>query len=96
MEVLGRDTAVPGRWFDYDGNQNRQYRCHLCAFRGLLGDARIAEEVVQHLTGLVGANVQITIEIHADLPEGAGDKLVRDVTENSRTLIFTDYGFEED
>jgi predicted AAA+ superfamily ATPase len=57
--------------------------------------ARIAEEVVQHLTGLVGANVEITIEIHAELPDGAGDKLVRDVTENCRTLKFTDYGFEE-
>jgi predicted AAA+ superfamily ATPase len=58
--------------------------------------ARIAEEVVQHLTGLVGAKVEITIEIHAELPDGAGDKLVRDVTENCRTLKFTDYGFEED
>lgn len=58
--------------------------------------ARIAEEVVQHLTGLVGANVEITIEIHAELPDGAGDKLVRDVTENCRTLKFTDYGFEEE
>lgn len=58
--------------------------------------ARVAEEVVQHLTGLVGANVQITIDIHADLPDGAGDKLVRDVTENCRTLKFTDYGFEEE
>src|SRR5262249_53165177 len=57
--------------------------------------ARIPEEVVQHLTGLVGANVEITIEIHADLPDGASDKLVRDVTENCRTLKFSDYGFEE-
>ena len=57
--------------------------------------ARIAEEVVQHLTGIVGANVQITIEVQADLPDGAGDKLVRDVTENCRTLKFTDFGFEE-
>jgi predicted AAA+ superfamily ATPase len=56
---------------------------------------RIAEEVVQHLTGLVGARVDITIEIHAELPDGASDKLVRDVTENCRTLKFTDYGFEE-
>jgi predicted AAA+ superfamily ATPase len=57
--------------------------------------ARIAEEVVQHLTGLVGANVEITLEIQADLPDGAGDKLVRDVTENCRTLKFTTFGFEE-
>ena len=57
--------------------------------------ARIAEEVVQHLTGLVGTNVEITIEIRADLAEGASDKTVRDVTENCRTLKFENYGFEE-
>src|SRR5207247_171721 len=38
--------------------------------------ARIAEEVVQHLSGIVAANVEITLEIHADLPDGASDKLV--------------------
>lgn len=57
--------------------------------------AKIAEEVVQHITGLVGANVEITLEIHADMPNGVGEKLVRDVTENCRTLRFTNFGFEE-
>src|SRR5262249_50414541 len=38
--------------------------------------ARIAEEVVQHLAGIVGAKLDITIEIHAELPDGASDKLV--------------------
>ncbi len=61
-----------------------------------LSAGRIAEEVVQHLTGIVGAEVQVTIEVHANLPDGAGDKLVRDVTENCRTLKFTDFGFEEE
>jgi len=58
--------------------------------------SRIAEEVIQHLTGMIGSRVEITIEIQADLADGAGDKLVRDVTENCRTLKFKDYGFEED
>jgi predicted AAA+ superfamily ATPase len=57
--------------------------------------SRIAEEVVQHLSGIVGANVEITLEIQCELPEGASEKLVRDVTENCRTLKFTDFGFEE-
>jgi predicted AAA+ superfamily ATPase len=57
--------------------------------------ARIAEEVVQHLTGLVGTNVEITIEIRADLAEGASEKTVRAVSENCRTLKFDNYGFEE-
>jgi hypothetical protein len=30
-----------------------------------------------------------------ELPQSASDKLVRDVTENCRTLKFDDYGFEE-
>jgi hypothetical protein len=55
--------------------------------------SRIAEEVIQHLTGIVGSKVEITLEIHAELAEGASDKLVRDVTENCRTLKFTDCGF---
>ena len=57
--------------------------------------SRIAEEVVQHLSSIVGADVQITLDIQAKLPENASDKLVRDVTENCRTLKFDDFGFEE-
>jgi hypothetical protein len=57
--------------------------------------SRIAEEVIQHLTGLVGAGVEITLEIQARLPDGASEKLVRDLTENCRTLKFTAHGFEE-
>jgi predicted AAA+ superfamily ATPase len=58
--------------------------------------SRIAEEVVQHLTAILGSEVEITLEIQATLPDGASDKLVRDVTENCRTLKFSDFGFEED
>jgi hypothetical protein len=55
---------------------------------------RIADEVIAHLTGLVGANVKITLEIEAEIPCGAPDHVVRTVTENSRTLKFTSQGFE--
>lgn len=57
---------------------------------------RIGEEVVQHLSGLVGVNVEVTLEIQANFPGGAPEKTVRDVTENCRTLKFESYGFEED
>jgi predicted AAA+ superfamily ATPase len=57
--------------------------------------SQIAEEVVQHLTKTAGAEVRVTLEVDADLPDGASDKLVRDVTENCRTLKFNNYGFEE-
>jgi hypothetical protein len=57
--------------------------------------SRITEEVVRHLSSIVGADVQITLDIQAELPENASDKLVRDVTENCRTLKFDEFGFEE-
>ncbi|MCC7194161.1 MAG: DUF499 domain-containing protein [Gemmatimonadaceae bacterium] len=55
---------------------------------------RIAEEVLAHLAGQVGAEVTVTLEIEAKLPDGASDQIVRTVTENSRTLKFTSHGFE--
>ncbi|MBI2800244.1 MAG: ATP-binding protein [Gammaproteobacteria bacterium] len=57
---------------------------------------RIAEEVIAHLAGLVGADVTVTLEIHADVPSGASDTVVRTVTENCRTLKFSDHGFESE
>ncbi len=57
---------------------------------------RIAEEVISHLSALVGANVTVTLEIEAQIPDGAPDNVVRTVTENSRTLKFTNHGFESD
>ena len=47
--------------------------------------SRIADEVIAHLAGQVGAEVTVTLEIEASLPNGASDQIVRTVTENSRT-----------
>ena len=57
---------------------------------------RIAEEVIAHLAGLVGSNVTVTLEIHAEIPDGAPAHVVRTVTENSRTLKFGSHGFERE
>ena len=57
--------------------------------------SRIAEEVIAHLSGLVGAQVTVTLEIEAEVPDGTPDNVVRTVTENSRTLKFESHGFEE-
>ena len=57
---------------------------------------KIAEEVISHLAGLVGSDVTVTLEIQASIPSGAPDNVVRTVTENSRTLKFTDHGFEKE
>jgi hypothetical protein len=57
---------------------------------------RVADEVIAHLAGLVGSSVRVTLEIQADVPNGAPDNVVRTVTENSRTLKFLSYGFEDE
>jgi len=56
---------------------------------------KIADEVISHLGGLVGAKVRVTLEIEAEIPDGTPDNVVRTVTENGRTLKFTsNSGFE--
>jgi hypothetical protein len=55
----------------------------------------VAEEVVQHLSGIVGSKVTVTVEIEAEIPDGASDQVVRTVNENARTLKFNSFGFEE-
>jgi hypothetical protein len=57
---------------------------------------RIADEVISHLAGLVGANVTVTLEIEAEIKSGAPDNVVRAVTENCRTLKFSSQGFEKE
>jgi len=58
--------------------------------------SRIADEVLAHLVGQVGADVTVTLEIEVSLPDGASEQIVRTVTENSQTLRFTSHGFEEE
>ena len=57
---------------------------------------RIADEVIAHLSGLMGSSVKVTLEIEADISDGAPENVVRTVTENSRTLKFSSYGFEQE
>ena len=57
---------------------------------------KIAEEVISHITGLVGSDVKITLEIDATIPNGVPDNIVRTVTENSRALNFKIHGFEKE
>ena len=56
--------------------------------------SQVADEVIAHLAGLLGADVKLTLEIEANIPDGAPEQVVRIVTENSRTLSFDDSGFE--
>ena len=57
--------------------------------------ATIATEIVQHLAAKLGTNVEVTLHIDAEIPEGADEATVRTITENCRTLRFDQgSGFE--
>ncbi len=58
--------------------------------------SRIAEEVLSHLSGLMGAKVKVSLEVEAEMPDGAPENVVRTVTENSQMLKFTSLGFEKE
>lgn len=85
--VASRKPAAPTRFFA---------KVALDPQRPARDASNIAQEVVQHLTGIVGAKVQVTLEVHAEIPEGVPENVVRTVTENCRTLKFKDFGFEQD
>ncbi|MFN4074010.1 MAG: Swt1 family HEPN domain-containing protein, partial [Thermus sp.] len=55
---------------------------------------RIVQEILTHLVNLPGANVQVTLEVHAEVPQGVPDDVVRVVRENAKTLKFKVQSFE--
>ena len=61
-----------------------------------LAASQIADEVVVHLTSLLGADVKITLHIEAKIPSGVPKHTERTIIENSRSLTFDDSGFESE
>ncbi len=57
---------------------------------------QIANEVLQHLNSLVGAEVEVVLEIQARIPDGVSENVMRTVSENCRTLRFSNFTFEEE
>lgn len=57
---------------------------------------KISDEVISHLSGLVGAKVEITIEVNAQIPNGVPENVVRTVLENCKTLKFKSNDFEQE
>ena len=55
----------------------------------------LVQEVINYLSGVDGADVEITLEVSAKLPDGAPVPIVRTVTENCRTLKVKDFGFSD-
>lgn len=58
--------------------------------------SRIADEVIAHLSGLVGSEVKISLEINAEVSSGIPERIIRIVTENGNTLKFSNQGFENE
>ena len=56
---------------------------------------QVAQEIVQHLSSLVGSRVKVTLEIEAEVPDGVPAPVVRTVSENCQTLRFQSHGFED-
>jgi predicted AAA+ superfamily ATPase len=94
-EGVSTSGTIPG-----EGGARRPKRFHgtvnLDPARVGRDAGRIADEVISHLSGLVGSSVKVTLEIEAAIEAGAPENVVRTVTENSRTLKFTTHGFEEE
>lgn len=57
---------------------------------------RIADEVLTHLATLPNSRVRVSIEIEAEMPEGAPEDVQRTVSENAGVLKFDSHGFERE
>jgi hypothetical protein len=44
----------------------------------------------------VGAEVEINLELHVNVPDGIPENVIRTVTENCRVLKFTSQEFEQE
>lgn len=53
-------------------------------------------EIIQHLMGIDGADVELTLEVNVNVPDGIPSAVMRIVSENCRTLKIQNFGFEDD
>ena len=56
----------------------------------------VTEEVLQHLSALPGAEVEVSVEISATVPDGVSETVRRIVDENCKALRFRSHEFEEE
>ena len=52
------------------------------------------QEIIQHLTAVTGADVEIRLEVEVNAPDGIPNNTVRTVSENCRTLKVKEFGFD--
>lgn len=56
--------------------------------RAVKDTGRVVQEVLEHLSTLTGAEVEVTLEVKVRVPDGIKDDVVRTVSENAKTLKF--------
>jgi len=56
---------------------------------------QISDEVLVHMTSLVGVKAKVVLEIDVEVPDGIPAEKVRTINENCNTLKFKGHGFEE-
>ncbi|MGH7904534.1 MAG: Swt1 family HEPN domain-containing protein [Candidatus Dormibacteraceae bacterium] len=69
-------------------------RTYLDPVRLLRDMGTIADEIVQRLHQVPGAEVKVALEITAETPDGFDDVTQRTIEENARTLRFEEHEFE--
>jgi predicted AAA+ superfamily ATPase len=57
---------------------------------------RVMMEVVEHLSTLPGAELDVTLEVRVKVPESVPEDIVRTVSENAKTLKFGTSSFERE
>jgi len=57
---------------------------------------RVVMEVLEHLSVLPGAEVNVTLELRVSVPDGVKEDVVRTVSENAKTLKFQTFSFERE
>lgn len=100
---IGPDVVIDGGEFPPDSQKVSR---RIAGFHGTVqldpsrvgrDAAKVAEEVIAHLLGLSGAEVEVSLEVHARLSGEVSDAVVRTVTENCTTLRFSpSSGFESE
>ncbi len=75
---------------------NRFYGKKALKWMTMSSDAGKIQEALSRLFGLVGAEVEISLDIHVKAPKGIDTDLQRMIRENCNVLKFDDYGLEEE
>ncbi len=75
---------------------NRFYGKKTIKWMTMSSEAGKVQEALSRLFGLVGAEVEISLDIHVKAPKGIDQDVQRVIRETCTDLKFDDYGIEEE